>query len=398
MKKFALALMLAVIAVSSSVSAQPQKEELLSSPRFLKNPQKAVFKKLSLEQVRDSIKIVSGRTSASFQFNTPEVVVILPFLDNSTYAVVTFEKPEVLDAKNKAIPFEWERGGYDAASFSTQIRLLNKADSRPLVFFRVRGSGMVRYPLEIQTVEFDKKKSRAKPGEVELDGPFITYVDRNIEEMFFLNAEIGPVRAFDVNKRRLESYPFKGSLTEGEITKRRLAFWGEISTVEVDTVMHWAKLEFEYDLPPSKPIPEEFSGVPRSDLPKGVGMTTGKVSLRGVSRPGQQVQKPVPSKGSKPQKNSSSGIPLHVAVAVFPEADVLKLIPSAADINQQNEAGWTALHTASYRCDRARTVQALIDAGADVNLKTKEGQTSLWLARSMKCSENQRILERAGAR
>ncbi|OGP63564.1 MAG: hypothetical protein A2V65_07690 [Deltaproteobacteria bacterium RBG_13_49_15] len=398
MKRFVLAFLLSAIAVSSNVSAQPQKEELLSSPRFLENTHKVVFKKIGGDTVRDSIKIVSGRSSAILEFNTPLVTVTLPAMNNSAYAIVMFEKPVVLNERNTPIPFELERGGYDGGAFSTEIRLLNKADSRPLVFSQVRGSGTIRYPLEIRTLEFDKRQNRLKQGKIELDGPFVTYIDNNIEEMFFLNTDIGPVRGFDSKGRRLESYPFKASRTEGDETKRTLAFWGEIAKVEIDTVNNWVELEFDYDLLPSKPLPERFSGVPRSQLPKGMGTATGKGSVRVVPKPQHPAPKQVPSHASQMGKDPAKSIPLYVAVSIFPEVQVLKLIASGTDINQQNEAGWTALHTAAYRCDLTRTVQALVDAGADINLKTGNGQTALWLAREMKCAEIQRILERAGTR
>lgn len=398
MKRFMVVFLTCVIVVSSNVWAQPRKEELLASPRFKENPYKVVFKKIGGDTVRDSIKIISGRSSASLEFNTPEVIVILPLVDNSAYAIVTFEKPEVLDEKNVPMSFEWERGGYDGDTFSTGIRLLHKGNSRLLLFSRVRGSGTIKYPLDIRTLEFDKRKSRSKQGEIELDGPFLTFVDNNVDEMFFLNTDIGPVRTFDINGRPIESYPFKASRTEGDTTKRTLAFWGEITKIEIDTVIHWAELQFDYDLLPSKKLPERFAGVPRSKLPKSIGVTTGKASVRVMSKPQHPAPNAVNPRASKMDRDSSKSIPLYVAISIFPEAQVLKLIASGADINQKNEAGWTALHTAAYRCDLARTVQALVDAGADVHLKTVNGQTALWLAREMKCAETQRILIRAGAR
>jgi ankyrin repeat protein len=51
-------------------------------------------------------------------------------------------------------------------------------------------------------------------------------------------------------------------------------------------------------------------------------------------------------------------------------ATVLALIGAGADINLQNNCGYTALMMASMQ-GRAAMVQALIGAGADLNLQKK---------------------------
>lgn len=57
-----------------------------------------------------------------------------------------------------------------------------------------------------------------------------------------------------------------------------------------------------------------------------------------------------------------------------------------------------SLHFVTYRCDTTIVVQALIEAGADVNARTVNGNTPLWLAQQMKCQENIRLLKQAGAK
>ena len=76
----------------------------------------------------------------------------------------------------------------------------------------------------------------------------------------------------------------------------------------------------------------------------------------------------------------------------------MKLIKRGFDINLQDENGWSPLHFAcqagSYEC-----VKALLDAGAQIELKDKFGNTPLW--RATFCSKGKgdiiKILRENGA-
>jgi ankyrin repeat protein len=55
------------------------------------------------------------------------------------------------------------------------------------------------------------------------------------------------------------------------------------------------------------------------------------------------------------------------------------LISAGADLNIQNKDGYTALMTATFYHNQ-ETVDALISAGADLNIQDEDGETALMLA------------------
>ena len=256
-----------ILVLSSSVSAQPTKEELVARPRLMKDALEPVFKAVDAEVVRNDSKIVSGRNTAMFGFNTPEVLVYLPRIDNSAYAIVTFGEPRLVDNKGVAVSFELEGGGYNDDTFSNEIRLAQKEGEGLVTFARVMGSGRIKYPLEVKTRIVKKDTADAKGPDITLDGPFVTYIDHNISDMIFLSTRLGPVRAYDVKGRRLEEHSYNSTSTQGDVTRRTLAFWGDIAEIQIDTVTRWIDIEFTYDLPPIKPLSEDYAGKSMSRPP-----------------------------------------------------------------------------------------------------------------------------------
>jgi ankyrin repeat protein len=80
---------------------------------------------------------------------------------------------------------------------------------------------------------------------------------------------------------------------------------------------------------------------------------------------------------------------------------VRALIAARAPLNHVNNLGWTALLEAivlgNGGANHTATVEALVSAGADVNIPDRHGTTALGHARSRGYSQIARILERAGA-
>ncbi len=90
--------------------------------------------------------------------------------------------------------------------------------------------------------------------------------------------------------------------------------------------------------------------------------------------------------------------PLMIAVSRGYKNMVNDLISQGADVNENNEQGETALMIAAADCDIPSTVQALIDAGAQINATDDFKNTALFRAVINQCVENIKILTQAGAR
>ena len=80
---------------------------------------------------------------------------------------------------------------------------------------------------------------------------------------------------------------------------------------------------------------------------------------------------------------------------------VRTLIAAKAPLNHVNNLGWTALLEAvvlgNGGANHTAIVEALVKAGADVNIPDRQGTTALGHARTRGYSQIARILERAGA-
>jgi ankyrin repeat protein len=91
-----------------------------------------------------------------------------------------------------------------------------------------------------------------------------------------------------------------------------------------------------------------------------------------------------------------------IAAAHLGHVDAVRmLIAAKAPLNHVNSLGWTALLEAivlgNGGADHTATIEALVQAGADVNLADRHGTTALGHARTRGYSQIARILERAGA-
>ena len=92
-----------------------------------------------------------------------------------------------------------------------------------------------------------------------------------------------------------------------------------------------------------------------------------------------------------------------IAAAHLGHAEVVRtLIRAGAPLDHVNNLGWTALIESIVLGDggarHTDTMRALVEAGANVSLADRNGQTPLALARSRRYGAMVKILERAGAR
>jgi hypothetical protein len=96
------------------------------------------------------------------------------------------------------------------------------------------------------------------------------------------------------------------------------------------------------------------------------------------------------------------GTALIAAAHLGNEEVVRTLIQSGAPLDHINNLGWTALIESIVLGDggprHTDTLRVLVEAGANVNLADKNGQTPLSLARSRGYKEMVAILQRAGAK
>jgi hypothetical protein len=92
-----------------------------------------------------------------------------------------------------------------------------------------------------------------------------------------------------------------------------------------------------------------------------------------------------------------------IAAAHLGHVDVVRtLFKAGAPLDHVNNLGWTALIESIELGDGGRrhteTLKALVEAGANLNLADRNGQTPLALARRRGYGEMVNLLERAGAR
>jgi|SRR5436309_4758591 len=92
-----------------------------------------------------------------------------------------------------------------------------------------------------------------------------------------------------------------------------------------------------------------------------------------------------------------------IAAAHLGHAEVVRtLIRAGAPLDHVNNLGWTALIESIVLGDggprHTDTLRALIEAGANVNLADRQGQTLLSLARARGYEVMARLLQQAGAR
>jgi hypothetical protein len=221
-------------------------------------------------QLREGISARAGRNYAWMGYNTPEIHLQLPPVDNSAYADVTFEPAKLLDKGGRAVPYELEQGLYEPETHRTEIRFTPKEakpDAPPVEFARAVGKIRVRYPAAARTVT-------VKPGApVAVNGAKVSVKDSSVvmetqPGWKMLEAPFGSdldaaLRVVDASGRRLEEDQSKymsESLAGGAGERATRVFKGKVAQARLEVVDEWAEVELSYDLPPFSKLPAADAG------------------------------------------------------------------------------------------------------------------------------------------
>jgi len=221
-------------------------------------------------QLKEGISARAGRNYAWAGYNTPEIHLQLPALDNSAYAEVTFDPPKLLDKSGKAVAYEVERGLYDIETHRDEVRFVPKdaqRDTPPVDFVRAVGTIKVRYPVAGRTlivkpgaapVAAGAAKVSATPTSLVIDAPAAW---KMLEAPFQSGLE-DPLRVYDAAGKRLEEdrsqQMMQGREDGGQTTTR--VFKGKVAQARLDVIDEWAEIDLVYDLPPMSKLPAEGAG------------------------------------------------------------------------------------------------------------------------------------------
>lgn len=221
-------------------------------------------------QLKEGISARAGRNYAWMGYNTPEIHVQLPALDNSAYAEVTFEPPKLLDKTGKAVAYEVEHGLYDAETHRDEVRFVPKdakRDSPPVEFARAVGTIKIRYPAAGRTVVVKPGAAPVAAGAARVSATPTSLIVEAPPGWKMVEAEFGsgmeePLRVYDGAGKRLEedqSQRLMESREDGS-QKTTHVFKGKVAQVKLDVIDEWAEVDLAYDLPPMAKLPAEGAG------------------------------------------------------------------------------------------------------------------------------------------
>lgn len=433
----ALACLVSLAGSTQLLAQLTDRAELVKNPKYATKDVKPTFKKITAEELRAAVKVISGRSTAIFGFNNPAVEVHLPRIDNSVYVVDTWETPKLLDAQGRVIGFEKEQGLYDHRSFSTEMRFASGND-KPPVYAKAIGSMTISYPLAMSTISI-RKTDTAKAAEhgVVFDGPYVKVYAEHVAEASFGN-DIEAVRAYDKAGKRLERVAgYSSSGFDDRGSYQQWAWHGEVARADVDIISERAGLKIDYEMPPAPELPASKAGA-MSTAPATLEETPGgkftltpfrvippaalggwtnysaeeakealaanydvrdasfDALMRAATEGEADVIRLCLIAGVDPDSAASGMTPLILASSFghFEAAKVLVL--AGVDVNARDESGATALFRAAGRCESTDIVELLIKAKADVN--ASNGLTPLGMANAVKCTENAKAIKAAGGK
>ena len=73
--------------------------------------------------------------------------------------------------------------------------------------------------------------------------------------------KLRPIRAYDAAGHQLEQYSQSETSSDPDgVMRKKMAFYGVVARVEIDSVPSWAELELTYDLKPAPLLPAGHEG------------------------------------------------------------------------------------------------------------------------------------------
>ncbi len=438
MRRFAPLLCLAA---SSLFAADSSREQLLRNPK-LSDAKAPRFETFTPQSLRDAVRVSSRRSYAGFGFNAPSVTVWLPRATNSIYSSFEFDQPKLTDGRGRNVACEIERGIFDFDTSSNEIRFTKEGGT--IDFAHAVGKVTVKYPLVVKTISYRKDAN----GDVTLDGPFVSYNSTALslpKEATF--SKVRPLRAYDAQGRQLERSGSESPATKGNVSWTRLAFWGNVATVQIDRVEKWATLTIDYDLasPPKLPLTQQGLQPSLEERMQAANRTGGKVTKAVVAEtPRAAAPPPSPPSASSLQSSHeerpltpgeakrklarrhigatdsmlvmnavgghietvrlllAAGVPIDsrsrgqtalIAAIRGQHAELTQmLIDAGANVNAADDNNATPLYFAAEKCSWTSTVRSLLARGAKTDPKTRGGTTALQAARWANCAENAKLI------
>ena len=219
-------------------------------------------------QLREGTAARSGRNYAWMGYNTPEINLQLPAVDNSAYAEVTFAPAKLLDKAGKLVPYEVEQGLYSSETHTTEVRFtpkVAKPDAPPVEFAHAVGTIRVRYPVTARTAVIKPgTPASLSSAKVSVAGSSIVVESQGqwkvLDAPFDSGLEDG-LRVFDAAGKRLEEDQSQQMMESGPTGMRTTrVFKGKVAQVRLDVVDEWAEVDIAYDLVPMPKLPAAGAG------------------------------------------------------------------------------------------------------------------------------------------
>lgn len=367
MKNHLLVFLALFAMVTPAAAERPNPRDFAAKPSYKDGARSPVFQKIPAGSLLDAVKVISGRSHAAFGYNTPEVQIHMPRIDNSAYAEVRWDvrgRPRLTDAKGKAVNYELERGIYQHDSFSDEIRFKSKGE-KPAVFARAAGRVLLKYPVVIRTIVVKPGKSTKEGIGVKFEGPYVTCPASyaSLPMSGDLGVPFEPLRAYDGSGRQLRRAPYQETTSGNDVMTKTFAYYGNVARLEIDVIEKWSEMEIAYDLPPAPLMPEGREGL-SPPKQKTVAET-----------PGGKVVKAF-VKEAPPSGQPAAGLSTPPAEITPPQARA-KQKRQGAQVN--DGALWLAL-----MAQDSKRAHKLLEAGANPNIRRSHiNDTPLLFATTM---------------